>query len=237
MMSGNPTIYDDGDMVHHAAIAIEAVLRQAIETRGQASLMVSGGSSPKPLYHRLSEADLDWSKVTVGLVDERWVDPGEVGSNEDFIRQNLIKSKASLAYFFGLKTAHASVKSGLKSSESRFKMIDRPFDVCVMGMGSDAHTASWFPASSGLAEALDPQNKNTLCAIDATGAPVAGDHPYRISLTLRAVLDAHVIVLFIPGGAKRTVFDRAASQSRADAPVQALLQAGQKLHVFASPTS
>lgn len=236
-MANSPVIHDHGDMVGNAASAIEAVLRQALKTRGSASLMVSGGSSPKPLYERLSKVDLEWSKVTISLVDERWVDPGQTGSNEDFIRENLIQNRASAAKFFGLKTSHASVEAGLSSAETRFKDIGRPFDVCVMGMGSDSHTASWFPNSKGLANALSLDNQNILCAVDATGAPVAGDHPQRVTLTLRAVLDSHIIVLFIPGNAKRTVFDFAPTKSVSDAPVQALLQAGKNLHIFASPSS
>lgn len=236
-MTDHHTIYDCGDMVADAASAIEAVLRQALNIRGHASLMVSGGSSPKPLYERLSKVNLDWSKVSVSLVDERWVDPGHAGSNEDFIRENLIQNEAAAATFFGLKTAHASIEAGLAFAEARFKDIDRPFDVCVMGMGSDAHTASWFPNSKGLTEALSLDNQNILCAVDATGAPVAGDHPHRITLTLRAVLDSHSVVLFIPGDAKRAVFDAAPNKSLSNAPVQALLRAGQNLHVFASPAS
>jgi len=234
-MSSNPVIHDDGDMVASASKAIECALREALSTRGSASLIVSGGSSPKPLYAQLSKSDLDWSKVTVSLVDERWVDPGQAGSNEDFIRENLIQNKASAAKFFGLKTAHPSVEVGLSDAEARFETVDQPFDVCVMGMGGDAHTASWFPNSKGLSNALSLKNENILCGIDATGAPVAGNHPHRISLTLRAVLDSHLIVLFIPGEAKRKVFDSVSSKSLSDAPVQALLQAGEKLHVFASP--
>jgi len=236
-MISEPVIHDSGDMVADAAFAIEAALRQALEIRGSASLLVSGGSSPKPLYARLSHADLDWSKVTISLVDERWVEPGNPGSNEDFIRENLIQNKASAANFFGLKTPHASVAKGLKSAESRFDSLSRPFDVCVMGMGSDAHTASWFPNAKGLANALSLENDKILCAVDATGAPVAGDHSHRITLTLRAVLDSHLIVLFIPGEAKRQVFDTASSKPLSEAPVQALLRAGQHLHVFASPAS
>ena len=234
-MAGKPVIYDRGDMVGDAATAIEAILRQALKIRGQASLMVSGGGSPRPLYERLSKVDLDWSHVTISLVDERWVDPGQVGSNEDFIRENLIQNKAAAAKFFGLKTPHGSVRAGLEFAEARFKDIKGPFDVCVMGMGSDAHTASWFPNSKGLADALALDNENILCAVDATGAPVAGDHPHRITLTLRAVLDAHAIILFIPGEAKRIVFDAAPTKSLTDAPVQSLLRAGQNLHIFASP--
>jgi 6-phosphogluconolactonase len=236
-MIGRPVIHDQGDMAAEAATAIADVLRQAVETRGHASLMVSGGSSPKPLYERLSKVDLDWSKVTVSLVDERWVDPGQAGSNEDFIRSNLIQNRAASANFFGLKTNHPSVAAGLASAEARFEKIQRPFDVCVMGMGSDGHTASWFPNSKGLAEALAKDNADILCAVDADGAPVAGEHPHRITLTLRAVLDSHVVVLFIPGEAKRLVFDAAPLKPLFDAPVQALLGAGQNLHVFASPAS
>ena len=234
-MTDRINIYDGPDIVAEAAAAIEGILRQAIATRGRASLMVSGGSSPRPLYEQLSRADLNWSKITVSLVDERWVNPGEAGSNEDFIRANLIQNKATATTFFGLKTSHESVKAGLTASESRFKSVEQPFDICVMGMGSDAHTASWFPHASGLETALASDNQDVLCAIDAAGAPVAGDYPHRISLTLRAVLASHTIFLFIPGEAKRAVFDAASSKPLIEAPVKALLDAGQNLHVFASP--
>ena len=235
-MTGQINIYDGPDIVAEAAAAIEGILRQAIATRGRASLMVSGGSSPRPLYEHLSRADLDWSKITISLVDERWVNPGEAGSNEDFIRAALIQNQASAAKFFGLKTSHETVEAGLRASEDRFKSLKQPFDICVMGMGTDGHTASWFPHSKGLETALASNNQNILCAIDAAGAPVAGDHPHRISLTLRAVLDSHAIFLFIPGEAKRTVFDAAPQKPFIEAPVKALLDAGQNLHVFASPT-
>lgn len=236
-MTDSLVIHDKGNLVADAAFAIESVLYQALKSRGRASLMVSGGSSPKPLYEKLSHANLDWSKVTISLVDERWVDPGQAGSNEDFIREHLIQNKATAATFFGLKTPHDSVKAGLSTAEARFKALTRPFDVCVMGMGSDAHTASWFPNSKGLEAALSLENENILCAIDAAGASVAGDHPYRISLTLRAVLESHLVLLFIPGATKRGVFDSAPKKTLSDAPVQALCLAGQNLHLFASPTT
>ena len=232
----SPNIYENGDIVAEAAAAIEAILREALQTRGKASLFVSGGSSPKPLYQQLSHADLDWSNISVSLVDERWVNSGQAGSNEDFIERNLIQNNAKSANFIGLKTSHQTVAKGLKEAESRFEAIAEPFDVCVMGMGSDAHTASWFPNSEGLSKALCLENEQALCEINADGSPVAGEYPHRISLTLRSVIDAHAIILFIPGEAKRVVFDKASNQSLFDAPVQALLQAGPKLHIFASPS-
>ena len=232
-MSGH-IIHDRGDIAVQAAQSIASMLDQAISTRGQATLMVSGGSSPKPLYEKLSHADIAWSKVTISLVDERWVDPGQAGSNEDFIRENLIKNKAAVAKFFGLKTRHETVETGLKAAENRFSATARPFDVCVMGMGADAHTASWFPNAKGLKHAFDLKNKNRLCYVDATGCSVAGEHTDRISLTLSSVLASHAVLLFIPGAQKRAVFEAAIHQAPKDAPVNTLLAAGNKLHVFAS---
>lgn len=235
LMACEPLLYDGEDLVAQAAAAIESGLREALSNRGRASLIVSGGSSPKPVYERLSQAELDWSNVTISLVDERWVDPGQVGSNEDFITDTLLKNRALDAKFFGLKTGHDTVEAGLAEAEARFQAILQPFDICVMGMGTDGHTASWFPYSGGLDEAMT--RSSILCAIDATGCEVAGDHPSRISLTMKAVLDARTIILFIPGEAKRHVFDAAPEKTLSEAPVQALLKAGSKLKIYASPIS
>ena len=230
-------MHDTADPVVAAANAIEAALRDALSLRGKASLMVSGGSSPKPVYEKLSQAELDWQNVSISLVDERWVDSGEAGSNEDFIRDTLIQNAAASAHFVGLKTPAETIQAGLSDANARLESFKPPFDVCVMGMGSDGHTASWFPNASGLNMALSPDNDNRLCYVNATGCAVAGEHTDRISLTLKAVLGARHIMLFIPGQKKRVVFDAAAEKSLFDAPVQALTQAGSKLHVFASPAT
>lgn len=230
-------MHDVGDPVVAAASEIERALRDALATRGKASLMVSGGNSPKPVYEKLSHADLDWQNVSISLVDERWVNSGEVGSNEDFIRGALIQNAATSAHFVGLKTPAGAVEAGLSDAEFRLDNFSLPFDVCVMGMGTDGHTASWFPNSSGLNMALSPDNNNTLCYVNATGCSVAGVHTDRITLTLKTVLEAKCIILFIPGEKKRAVFDAAAEKPLFEAPVQALTQGGSKLHVFASPAT
>jgi len=56
-------------MVTTAANQIAEAVNSAVERRGSASLMLSGGSSPSPVYERLSEMDLPWEKVTIGLVE------------------------------------------------------------------------------------------------------------------------------------------------------------------------
>jgi len=227
-------LIDSDDAVLAAAQKIARALRRAIEARGQASLMVSGGSSPKPVYAALSQMVLPWERVTIGLVDERWVEAGQDGSNETFIRDNLLKNEASAARFIGMKTEHDTPQDGIDSLTARFDDCPKPFDVCVMGMGLDGHTASWFPDSQDLSAALDEANPNIFCAVDATGCPVAGDYPHRMSLTLSAVLASRDVILFIPGAAKREVYLKAAQKTPLEAPVKNLSKAGDKLCVFTS---
>ena len=165
------------DMVATAATQIAEAVKASVDSRGEASLMLSGGSSPRPVYEALSEMDLPWEKVTIGLVDDRWIERGQAGSNETFLDDTLLKGKAATATFIGLKTNDANPAEGVKASEAQVSAIPQPFDVCVMGMGLDGHTASWFPNSKGLKEALDPSNPDTVIAIDARGCPVAGEMP------------------------------------------------------------
>lgn len=215
-----------------ACVLIASKLETAITARGQASLMVSGGSSPKPLFAALSRQDLAWDKVTVSLVDERWVEPGEAGSNETFIKDNFLTARAAAANFISLKSAHAAVVQGLPEIEARFKSVPAPFDICVMGMGLDSHTASWFPNAVGRAQAMDESTNARFAYVDARGCGGAGDFPDRITLTLPAVMEARDIVLFIPGAEKAAVFAAAPPGNTAAAPIAALKSAGKRLSVF-----
>ena len=64
------------EMVTNTSKSIADILSEAIASRGYASIMLSGGSSPRPVYEALSSFDLPWSKVFVGLVDDRWIEAG-----------------------------------------------------------------------------------------------------------------------------------------------------------------
>jgi len=219
-------------LAQRTAIIIADKLGQAIKYRGRASLLVSGGSSPKSVYEALSTYDLPWDKVTISLVDERWIVPEQAGSNESFIRTALLINKAAAATFISLKTRHKTVTEGLPDVELRLQNIPRPFDICVMGMGLDGHTASWFPNSQGLRSALDIDNIDTVCAIDADGCPGAGDYRFRITMTLSAVMNSRHIMLYIPGAEKADVFAKAKQKSIYEAPVKTLLAAGERFTLF-----
>jgi 6-phosphogluconolactonase len=223
-------------MVESASTLIAEAIKAAVKAKGSASLMLSGGASPRPVYEALSAVNLPWNKVTIGLVDDRWIDRGLAGSNETFLDETLLRGAARDAKFIGLKTADASPAEGLKACAKQISAILQPFDVCVMGMGLDGHTASWFPNSKGLKEALDIDNPDSVIAIDARGCPVAGDHPDRITLTLSAVMASKQIILMIPGAGKSDVFKDSESKSVLEAPVKALRAAGERLTVITDET-
>lgn len=220
-------------LVAAAAAHITEALKSALNARGRASLILSGGSSPKPVYETLAQMDLPWDGIGISLVDERWVAPGEAGSNADFIQDCFAGTPAERAHFVPLYNGHASAGEGVKSAEQALASLRQPFDVCVLGMGLDGHTASWFPQSGGLEAALDPTNAAMLCAIDATGCDVAGEHTDRISLTYSAVKKAENVILLLPSAEKLTVFQSALDASHSDKPVAALTGLGDRLRVFA----
>jgi len=220
------------DMIAAAVEFMSGHIDAALSQERKAGLLLSGGSSPRPIYEALSEKNVAWERVNIGLVDERWVEPGQDGSNQDFIHASLLQNKAKSANFIGMKSAHETAALGAAEINKRYEAAFNPVDLCVMGMGLDGHTASWFPGAQDLDIALDIHHKDIVCAQNAAGCPVAGSHPERITLTLPAVMAARHIILLIAGDEKKAVFDAAVNKSVKDAPVKALLNAGSKLTVF-----
>lgn len=201
------------------AAAIIERLRAALAERGTASLVVSGGKSPVPLFARLRVADLDWPKVWITLADERWVDPASPDSNERLLREHLLRDAAAAARFAPLKSPFVQVTDGLAASAATLAAVPRPFDVVVLGMGEDGHTASLFPGADGLAAALAPGNQALLAAI----TPLTAPHP-RITLTLAALLDARCLMLPLSGAAKLAVYRQARETPDAQRwPISAVL--------------
>ncbi|QFU77412.1 6-phosphogluconolactonase [Halioglobus maricola] len=192
-----------------AALAthIANTLKSDIETRGRASLAVSGGSTPKAMFAALAQIELAWEQVFITLVDERWVAPEHDDSNERLVRENLLQGPAAKARFAGLKASPADANEGLAEVTARLGKFPLPFSCVVLGMGGDGHTASWFPQANNLAELLDPAGTAILGSCD----PVTAPHQ-RITLTLPVVLAANEIVLHITGDEKATVLAEAAEQ-------------------------
>ncbi len=179
-------------------------LRADTAERGRALLALSGGSTPRGMLQCLAACELDWRRVVVTLVDERWVPPEHEDSNERMVRENLLRGPAAAAELVGLKSPPASPSAGLAETEPRIAALPLPFSATVLGMGADGHTASWFPRAANLRDLLDPERSSLVGITD----PVTAAHP-RITLTLSAVLASREIILHITGAEKRRILETA----------------------------
>lgn len=197
---------------------IVAILKQGIAENGRASLIVSGGRTPKPLFHILSNTVLDWDKVDISLADERWVDQTDPASNETMVRENLITNLAANANFIGLKTHQADATDAVEECTENFKQISTPFDVLILGMGEDGHTASLFPCSDQIKEGLDLNTQASFIAVQPTTAP-----NQRMSLTLKALLNSKNTFLHLTGESKRSVLAKALNSDELEMPISAVL--------------
>lgn len=201
------------------------VLSEAVSKHGQATLLVSGGTTPAPLYEALSKSDLNWKKIKVALVDERWVDDQHSASNEALIRRSLLINNAKNVEFTGMKTLAATAKQGQAETESRYAKLSQPFTLSIVGMGNDGHTASLFPHAEGLAEALSEENQQLTAAISAVQSEVTGPNTERLTLTRNGLLKSERIIILFTGEDKLAVFSKAQQAGPVeDMPIRALLQ-------------
>ncbi|MBX2826328.1 MAG: 6-phosphogluconolactonase, partial [Gammaproteobacteria bacterium] len=185
------------------ATDVAAMLAAGIRDRGRATIAVSGGSTPLPFFQALSRKPLDWSSVTVTLADERWVDPDHADSNERLVRQELLVAEASAATLLGLYQPIDEPEDALSSLDAQLRSL-LPFDVVILGMGDDGHTASLFPGADGLQDALDLQ-RDVYCAAMVPGT---AKHK-RMSLTLKALVATQHLLVHITGETKRSVLEYA----------------------------
>ncbi|MEK1943444.1 MAG: 6-phosphogluconolactonase, partial [Pseudomonas sp.] len=138
------------------AVAVAQALTAALRERDFASLVVSGGRSPVAFLEALSTQKLEWSRVVVSLADERWVPVEHSDSNEALVKRHLLRGEAARAHFLGLYRSPVSLDASVAGANVALSELPQPIDVLVLGMGDDGHTASLFPNSPLLAQALSP---------------------------------------------------------------------------------
>ncbi|HRO26562.1 MAG TPA: 6-phosphogluconolactonase [Luteimonas sp.] len=215
-----------------AAVAISSVLGRDLESKPRARLLLSGGSTPAPVYAALSKAPLDWSRVDVALVDERWLLPDDPDSNSRLIRESLLKNNAAKARFESITRPGRSIAEAVSAANLH---AQNPPGVVVLGMGEDGHTASLFPGMQDLDAALAA--RTPYVATDATGCAGAGKFLRRISLTPAGLAPAHTRLLLIRGEGKRKLLERVlAGDDPREFPARiAFLTPGAPLHVHWCP--
>lgn len=229
-MSSNEHAFSEQEtLIEALSQSILANLQKAIDEKGKASLIVSGGSTPKPLFEKLRKAVFPWDKVSVGLCDERWVDVSKEESNEHFVKKYLLQEEAAKAHFTGMYCKDTDVYTAQKVCSKKMKEMLSPFDVLILGMGTDAHTASLFPENIKLEEAFDLKNQNFCIAIEPITAPYT-----RMSLSRWAILGAKHIYIHFEGKEKFAVYEEAiAGEDMYMMPIRSILnQEYKEIEVF-----
>lgn len=176
---------------------IEHVLRNEVASSGEACLLLSGGSTPINLYAKLSKAELPWEKITVALVDERFVPTDNIHSNEKMIRETLCQNRAEHVRLIGMVYDANSESSNLERAQTAYRQHVPSPTVCLLGMGTDGHTASLFPGDAASEADLKKASDNILISTKAPANP-----QQRISLSKAKIRSAKHLLLMIAGEEK-----------------------------------
>ena len=208
--------YPDREMLALSlASKLAGQLSQHLRVSDSASLCVPGGTTPAPVFEMLSASELDWSRVTVMLNDERWVDGQNPRSNSRLLHQHLLRDKAAAAQYLDLYTGDATPDEAVPALTAAVAPL-LPITVLDLGMGNDMHTASLFPSAS-----------ETVLALAPDAAPVMAIHSVkdepRITLTASALRGAINTHLLITGADKRAALERAQKLDPTEAPIREFL--------------
>jgi len=199
---------------------VAALLTAALESKGKASIAVSGGSTPKGFFQALSKKKLAWQAITITLADERWVDIDSSDSNTKLVHEYLMQNEALKAKFFYLKQGEILSDETLADLNLAANQQLLPLDVLILGMGEDGHTASLFPCSDEITQCL-AKDSQALLKVTPKTAP-----HQRISFSFAALAQSKNTFLHISGISKKQVLAKAiAGQVCKEMPIRAFLQA------------
>lgn len=186
----------------------------------RSSIFLSGGTTPAPFYRRLSEQDLPWQQISIGLVDERWLDRDHDASNEKLLLENMFRQQAAAATLVPMKNTATSAREGEQLCQQRYQQLFDNTQPClaILGMGNDGHTASLFPYADGLSAALSDANEAPCAAIYPSESEVTGAYTERMSLTVSALKKTKHLALLLVGAKKWLSYEAA----KADGPIEAM---------------
>lgn len=213
-----------------AADHIRKTLARRLEQQGEASLVVSGGTTPERCLTELSNADVDWQRVHVLLSDERWVPVDDDSSNQAFVQKTLLQGPAAAATMHGVYQEGVDIAARCEDLEQSIRKLPFPFACSLIGMGEDGHFASLFPDADNLKLGLDVDFSGLCLPVKTAASP----HP-RVSLTLAAISRSDEVVLLFFGDAKRDVYEQAKLKSNGFPISWLLLQKRAPVRVFWAP--
>lgn len=191
---------NEAEFVNSAAGSIRDFIVGALRGKKTLRIALSGGESPLPVYAALAaDKQIDWSRVHLFLADERYVPLNSNESNYGKIEKTLVSRVKNLRRFYHMNTREEPAKLA-SLYDALLKQQDSPlFDLVILGLGADGHTASLFPHSAALLE------KRRLVAVTQKPGP---DPQTRLTLTFPALLDSAKIIFLIRGKEKEPALAR-----------------------------
>ena len=199
---------DKNSLAYDASDLIAQIIESTLKNKSKVKIALCGGSTPQATYSLLGKKNLEWTNVDLFLGDERWVDNESQDSNCFLLNNSLFKEgNPSLeASFFSVSTVElASPEDSAKDSEKILKNNldgDPPkFDLILLGLGDDGHTASLFPGSDALFE------RDRLITVGE------GKGHKRITFTSKLLCSADNVLFLISGSAKQNALKRLLDQS------------------------
>lgn len=181
-------LHDSTALAEYAADLVESEIR----TNAGIVLGLAGGSTPRATYESLAKRSIDWSETMTWMTDERWVAPDSPDANQRMVRESLVD--ATGVEFLAPDTGLASPYKAAVAFSDR---IVRPVHtasraIVLLGIGTDGHTASLFPASPAMRNQGSTYVKNYVDALRAT----------RLTATLGLIANADVAIFLVAGESK-----------------------------------
>lgn len=195
---------DQAALIARALQLTLSTTQKAIAERGLCTIVLSGGSTPKPLYEAIAKNQLPWDKIHVFWGDERYVDPDHPDSNQLMARRAWLDSVDIPAHnIHPVPTDEADPAAAARRYEEHIQEFFKlqvgefpAFDLILLGMGDDGHTASLFPHTEAL------RCRDRLITVGCKD-----DQP-RITFTAPLINQAHCVMFVVAGANKRTALDQ-----------------------------
>jgi 6-phosphogluconolactonase len=191
--------YNSDDFVDKSALELKNIIQKLLQDSDTISIAISGGSSPLPIYKKLTDYKIEWNRIFFFLVDERCVSISEPESNYGNINNIFFKKINAVSFSMieaGISFKQCADNYEKKILESVQKVKNLPsFDLVILGMGLDGHIASLFPNTKALNE------KEALIVLN----DIPQLNTQRITMTYPLLMNSKKIVMIIKGKGKKKV--------------------------------
>lgn len=210
--------YDNAaDFIEDTSQAIEDFILWKLSEQETFSMALSGGSSPRNVYLKLAKnKKIDWGKIELFMVDERYVSKDSKHSNFNLIEEALLSQAPPVKSFHDFNTILPLEEAAEAYDEMLEKRGNKLFDLVILGMGADGHTASLFPGTEALKERV---KLATTC--------MSPDGMERLTLTFPALFMGEKIMFLIQGKEKKKMVEKVTAPSKikkTEIPAQMLMK-------------